>query len=134
MAASAAAAVWATAASRPGTHAQHAEKDDRLAGAIGAPAARHQVAGHPAAEKAARVGCDVGHPGEETDLLEAESVDLIEVERQPRDVEPPHRVAKETREHDGPGLAIAQQLEPGERGGSGGAVLLDKRSEEHTSE
>ena len=99
----------------------------RLARAIRAPAARNQVAGHPPAEQAARVGGDIGHPREEADLFQAESVNLVEIERQPGDVEPPHRVAAEAREHDRPGLAVAQQLEPGEASGGGRAILADER-------
>ena len=80
-----------------------------------------QPAGEPTPAQAADSRRRRRDPGEGRDRLDVEAARVIEVLRQPEQVEVPRRVAQELGDHDAPGLAVTQQVEPGQfRLGVGG--------------
>ena len=75
----------------------------------------------PASADAADGGAVIDDDERQAEVAEIEVESLREIGRQPEQVEPPDGVGEEFADGESPGLAMAQQLDPG----SGGAGLLD---------
>src|SRR5438046_47931 len=52
-------------------------------------------------------------PCEHSNLFQIKPARVVEIERQPGDVKPPHRVSEESRQYDGPRLTKSKQFQPG---------------------
>src|SRR5207247_2992339 len=100
-------------AKNPARHEQDTAHNHGLTPAIDAPAARDEMTGKPAAGERSDVGGQVRNPCKHSDLCEAEPARVVQILREPCDVEPPRRIGDETREHDPPDLAVME--EGGER-------------------
>ena len=90
--------------------------------------ALQQPAGEPAPAQAADARRRRRDPAERRHRLDVEAARVVEVLRQPEQVEVPRGVAQELRDHDAPGLAEAQQLQPAQlvsRGARGTEHRLD---------
>ena len=65
------------------------------------------------AEQAADHGADVGNPGKNADLLHIKPEGFRQVNRQPRDKQPPDRVEEKASPNDPPALSVRQDLAQG---------------------
>src|SRR4029453_3146271 len=83
-----------------------------LARTIDAPAALNEMARGPAPRQRAEPGGQERKPRRPADLLEAESARFLEIAGQPEHVQPPDRIGEEPANHDGPRLAVGEELEP----------------------
>ena len=79
--------------------------------------AREQPAREPAADQAADAGRGIRDPRVVADLLHVEAARVVEILRQPEEVEVPGGVGEELRHDETPDLAEPQQAEPGHRRG-----------------
>ncbi len=94
-------------------HRQGAQEHRGLAGAIGAPAPLEKAVGKPAAQDAAEVRHQVDRDQRRSEREQRQSILAVQVLRQPEQQEPPDRIGQELAGHEGPRLAMTQQLRPG---------------------
>src|SRR5205823_10972178 len=67
----------------------------------------------PTAQETSGVRCQKRKPCEHSNLFQIKPARVVEIERQPGDIEPPHRVSKKSRQNDGPRLTKSKQFQPG---------------------
>src|SRR5579862_1835463 len=82
-------------------------------------AAANAIAGNQATGEVAQVRGDKGHPGKESDALQAEPACIAEILRKPKDVEPPNRVSERPPQNDSPQIPVAGKLGPSLRAAVG---------------
>ena len=111
-------------------HHRRAQPERDLAGAIERQVARQQVAREPAADQAADAGRGVGDPGEGADRLDVEAARVVEILRQPEQVEVPGRVAQELGDDEAPGLRGTAAASSQRRRRFGGAAGADHRRQQ----
>src|SRR5437868_15455451 len=67
----------------------------------------------PTAQQTSSVGCQKRKPREHANLFQIKPARVVEIERQPGYIEPPHRVSEKSRQHNGPRLTKSKKLQPG---------------------
>ena len=80
-------------------------------------AAPDQPAGEPPAHETAYARRSIGNPREVADALGIEAADVVQILRQPEEVEVPGGVAEKLGRHQTPDLAVGEELEPRNAGG-----------------
>src|SRR6266850_2528626 len=95
-----------------GTHEQCTWNHDGFAGLVHGPSMGNEKARHPTTQETAGICGNIRDPRKEADLFEVEAVDVKEIQRQPGDVEPPDRIGQESRQHNGPYLAVFKKFAP----------------------
>src|SRR5207237_4773913 len=98
-----------TDSENPGGHQQGRAGDHCLARMIDGPTARDEISGKPAAGERPDICRQIRNPREESDFCEAESAGVVQILREPSDVEPPNRIGNETGNDDSPELAVMEE-------------------------
>jgi len=104
-------------------HQRGAGTEGELPRAINGSPTPDEMAGDPTATEAANAGCGVRDPGESADGFDIEPARVVEVLRQPEEVEIPCGIAEELGDDEAAGLAEAEEVQP--RGFRG--IALDGR-------
>ena len=108
-----------------GHHREGAHEHRGLARSVHAPALLDQGGRQPASPDAAHVGHEVDHDEGQPDGLQVEAVVAVEEIGDPEEVQPPDGVGHELADREGPGLAVGEELAPGDGRDPLGRVVAD---------
>ena len=103
-----------------------AREHRRLAAGVHGEAAADQGRGDKAADDAADVRGEVDDDERGAELGQGDAVSLVQKFGQPEEEEPSDRIGEELARGEGPRLAVAQKVGPGDWGGALDGVAADK--------